>query len=201
MNRLFVRACIAACASLVMTACGGDSTAPDVKVNENDLHFVRLSASAPPLSGTVVTFWAKRGTDREVRVGYQGSSEDYVRLRVGKDALAQRPDGSTIAVGDSVLITMTVVDPTKFVVQFQPAGLRFSASSPARLKFEFNQANHDFDGNGAIDAGDASLRSQLAIWRQEAPGLPWVKLSSKVEVEVDEVSADLLGFSGYALAY
>jgi hypothetical protein len=185
----------------IMVAACGDSTAPEVKRNETDLHFVRLSASAPPLSGTVVTLWAKRGTDREVRVGYQGSSEDYVRLRVGKDALSQRPDGSTIAVGDSVLITMIVIDPTKFIVQFQPAGLRFSSSSPARLKFEFNHADQDLDDNGVIDASDASLRTQLAIWRQEAPGLPWVKLSSKVEVESDEVSADLLGFSGYALAY
>jgi hypothetical protein len=200
MSSILKRAFMCALIPIVVSACGG-STEPEVERTETDLHFVRLSATAPPLSATVVTFWAKRGTDREVRVGYQGSTEDYVRLRVDKDALSQRPDGSTIAVGDSVLITMTVVDPTKFVVQFQPAGLRFSSSSPARLKFEFHQANHDFDGNGVVDAFDSSIRTQLAIWRQEAPGLPWVKLSSKVEVEADEVSADLLGFSGYALAY
>jgi hypothetical protein len=200
MHSTLRRAWVCALAPLVIGACG-DSTAPEVERTETDLHFVRLSASAPPLSSTVVTLWAKRGTDREVRVGYQGFSEDYVRLRVGKDALSQRPDGSTIAMGDSVLITMTVIDPTKFIVQFQPAGLRFSSSSPARLQFEFNRANHDLDGNGVIDANDTSLRTQLAIWRQEAPGLPWVKLSSKVEAEADEVSADLLGFSGYALAY
>jgi hypothetical protein len=198
---MFKRAWIAALAPLAIAACAGDSTAPEPQRNESDLHFVRLSTTAPPLGATVVTFWAKRGTDREVRIGYQGSSEDYVRLRVGKDALSQRPDGSTIAVGDSVLITMTVIDPTKFLVQFQPAGLRFSASSPARLQFEFNQANRDLDGNGVVDATDIALETQLAIWRQEVPGLPWVKLSSKVEVEINEVSADLSGFSGYALAY
>ena len=200
MTRIVRRALFSALIPLAIAACGGESTAPQQR-NETELHFVRLSATAPPLGATVVTLWAKRGTDREVRIGYQGSSEDYVRLRVGKDALLQRPDGSTIAVGDSVLITMTVIDPTKFIVQFQPAGLKFSASSPARLQFEFNQANRDLDGNGVVDATDTSLETQLAIWRQEATGLPWVKLSSDVEVEVDEVSADLLGFSGYALAY
>ena len=200
MNRIVRHARLSALILLAIAACGGESTAPQQR-NETELHFVRLSATAPPLGATVVTLWAKRGTDREVRIGYQGSSEDYVRFRVGKDALLQRPDGSTIAVGDSVLITMTVIDPTKFIVQFQPAGLKFSASSPARLKFEFNQANRDLDGNGVVDGTDTSLETQLAIWRQEANGLPWVKLSSDVEVEINEVSADLLGFSGYALAY
>src|SRR5436190_109377 len=158
-------------------------------------HFRRRSppSRAPPLTRCSIA-----AVETKARRRASSASRDRACCDCSTQTPITLPTGSPIAVGDSVLITMTVIDPTKFVVQFQPAGLRFSSASAARLQFEFHQANHDFNGNGVIDSFDSSIRSQLAIWRQEAPGLPWAKLSSKVEVEVDEVSADLLGFSGYA---
>jgi hypothetical protein len=56
-------------------------------------------------------------------------------------------------------------------------------------------------GDGDIDADDRRAEPLLAVWRQEAPGQPWLKLTSNVEIELDEIEADLTGFSGYALAY
>ena len=205
MNRVRFRATLLALVLPALAACsdyGADPGARSLEERPTDqLHFVRMSSSAPQLENLVLSFWAKKGVDKDVRLRYKNGGEDYVRFRVPASALLQRPDGAPIAPGDSVLITLTVVDPTKYIVKFEPAGLRFSASSPARLQFEFAQADHDLDGNGVVDAADTALRSQLAVWRQEASGLPWAKLSSKVEIEIDEVSADIVGFSGYALAY
>src|SRR5881398_1530397 len=83
-------------------ACGGDSTAPQTEIkNTGDLHFLRLSASAPQLQSTVVSFYAKKGEDREIRVRFK-NGEDYLRFRVFASSLSQRPDGTSFVAGDSV---------------------------------------------------------------------------------------------------
>jgi hypothetical protein len=178
-----------------------DSTAPtNVEKPASDLHFLHLSASAPALQATTVAFYAKKGEDREIRVRFQ-NGEDYLRFRVFANSLTQRPDGSAFATGDSILITITITDPTKLAADFQPAGLKFSASNPARLQFEFGESDKDLNGDGAVNATDAALVPLISTWRQEAATAPWVKVSSIVEVEINEVQADITGFTGYALAY
>lgn len=184
-----------------LAACGGDSTSPtQVQKPTSDLHFIRLSAGAPPLESNVVSFYAVRGQDREVRVQLRDGS-DFLRFRVFANSLVTRPDGSTIAPGDSILITITVADPTTFAADFQPAGLKFSSSAPARLQFEFADCDKDLNGDGVVTAADTALIPQISTWRQETASAPWVKVSSTVEVEINEVQSDISGFSGYALAY
>jgi hypothetical protein len=182
-------------------ACSGDSTSPmTVEKPASDLHFLRLSTTAPAIQSTVVSFYAKKGQDREVRVRFQ-NGEDYLRFRVFANSLAQRPDGSAFANGDSILITITITDPTKLAADFQPAGLKFSASAPARLQFEFGECDKDLNGDGVVNAADTAIVPQISTWRQEVAGAPWLKLSSVVEIEINEVQADISGFTGYALAY
>jgi hypothetical protein len=209
-NRVSLHATLLALILPLFAACGDYGAGPGARSLEErpteGLHFVRMGANAPALESLVVSFWAKRGEDREVRLRYKGgggggSGDDYCRFRVPANALLQRPNGAPVAPGDSVLITLTVVDASKYIVRFEPSGLRFSMSEPARLQFEFGNADKDLDENGVVNSNDTALRSQLAVWRQEASGLPWTKLSSKVEIDIDEVSADIVGFSGYALAY
>jgi hypothetical protein len=113
----------------------------------------------------------------------------------------QRPDGSVFAQGDSILITITVTDPTKLQADFQPAGLKFSDSAPARLQFEFGECDGDINGDGIVDAADTMLLPQISTWRQETVGAPWIKVSSTVESNISEVQAFITGFTGYALAY
>lgn len=193
--------CGALVALAALVACGGDGTAPVIVLKPTtDLHFLRLSATAPQLQSTVVSFYARKGEDREIRVRFT-NGEDYLRFRVFANSLAQRPDGSSFATGDSILITITITDPTKLAADFQPAGLKFSASSPARLQFEFAEADKDLNDDGVVNATDTALVPQIATWRQETPGGPWLKLNSVVEIEINEVQADISGFSGYALAY
>lgn len=186
----------------VLAACSSDSsTAPaTIEKPASDLHFLRLSATAPALQSTTVSFYAKKGEDRDVRVRFQ-NGEDYLRFRVFGNSLSQRPDGTAFAQGDSILITITVTDPTKLAADFQPAGLKFAASAPARLQFEFGECDKDLNGDGVVNAADSALVPLISTWRQETVNAPWIKVGSTVEVEINEVQADILGFTGYALAY
>jgi hypothetical protein len=186
-------------AAVLITGCGSDTTAP-IEKPASDLHFLRLSATAPALQATTVSFYAKTGEDREVRIKFQ-NGEDYLRFRVFANSLAQRPDGSAFAPVDSILITITVTDPTKLAAEFQPAGLKFSPSAPARLQFEFGEYDKDLNSDGVVNATDSALVPFISAWRQESASAPWVKVSSTVEVEINEVQANITGFTGYALAY
>ena len=189
-----------------LVACGdGTAPAPSGRLAE-ELHFLRPAASAPPLATTEVSFWAKRGEDREARIRYEplpGASDtaEFLRFSVPSAALDRRPDGTAFAAGDSVLITLRVADQTRMIVEFQPAGLRFSPADPARLRIEYGEADHDLDGDGLIDGRDAVLETQLSVWRQEAPGQPWYPVPSADAPDLDEVEANILGFTSYALAY
>lgn len=199
MSKFITRIAIIALAALA--ACGGDSTGPQhITKPTTDLHFLRLSATAPQLQSTVVSFYAVKGQDSEIRVRFK-NGEDYLRFRVFANSLLQRPDGGAIANGDSVLITITIADPAKLQAEFQPAGLKFSPANPARLQFEFAEADKDLNGDGTVNGTDTSLIPQISTWRQEVAGGDWLKVNSHVEIEINEVQADIVGFTGYALAY
>jgi hypothetical protein len=200
MSKHVIQVAIGTLCALLATSCGGGSTAPIVQKPSSDLHFLQLATSAPALQATVVSFYAKKGTDSEIRVRFS-NGEDYLRFRVFANSLLQRPDGSAFANGDSVLITIAITDPKKLAADFQPAGLKFSPSNPARLQFEFGEADKDLNGDGVVNATDTSLVPQISTWRQETSGGQWLKVSSVVETEINEVQADIVGFTGYALAY
>ena len=196
---------VVACA-LGATSCS-DGTAPGpVSRVADQLHFIRPAPNAATLPDTAVSFWAKRGEDRELRLYYNAqsgstSSQEFLRFTVPAAALAQRPDGSPIAAGDSVLISVRVIDPSRLIVAFEPSGLKFAAGSPARLRFDLGETDSDLNGDGVVDGQDQSLETQLSFWRQEAPGQPWFKVASSVFTDLSEVEANIFGFSGYALAY
>ena len=192
--------------ALAAAAGCGDSTGTGGGAPTDDLQFLRLDASAPPLAATTATLLATKGQDAELRLfhrartGEQDSTE-FLRFRLDDESLLRYPDGSLIDVGEQVLITVTVIDLANLVVQFEPSGLLFNPAEPAELKFKFNETDDDLDEDGDVDDDDLSHESSLAIWRQEFAGAPWVRLSSLIEVELDEISADLLGFTNYAIAY
>lgn len=192
-------------ACVALAACG-DSTGNDEEqiVETGELGFLRLAEDAPPFPVVTKSFVAVKGQDREVRLYHAPVGDDsteFLRFRVRDDALFARPDGSRFANGESVTITVTVVDLANLIVDFQPAGLRFNPSEPAELKFKFSEADDDLDDDGDVDGSDESIEQVLAIWRRESPAEPWVQLSSVVEVELDEIEADITGFTNYAIAY
>jgi hypothetical protein len=190
-----------------LAACS-DSTSPGDGTTRPpaDLNFVRLAQTSPPLfEGGVASFYAVQGEDHEARIYFQdlngAQGEEFLRLRVRPASLLARPDGTPIAAGDSVLITVRVVDPDTILFEMEPSGLTFSATEPAELKIHYAHGDHDFNDDGAINVFDDQIKSQLAIWRQPALTDPFVKLGSVNVEESEEINADILGFSRYAIAY
>jgi hypothetical protein len=181
---------------------GDDGTRPP-----SDLTILRLAEDSPPLFNPVESFYAVRGENREVRIFFEEeddpgeAGDEYLRFAVDNDALLAYPDGTPFAEDDSVLITIRVVDPARLLFEFEPAGLTFSPNRPAELKIHYDKADDDLDEDGDVDPDDVQLELTLAIWRQEADGDPFVRLGSLLLDDLDEIDAELEGFSRYALAY
>jgi hypothetical protein len=183
-----------------------DSSGPDgTSKPPSELTILRLAQESPPLFNPEESFWAVRGEDREVRIFFQddqgGAGEEFLRLRVDAPSLLNYPDGTPFAIDDSVLITVRVVDPAQLLFELEPSGLRFSPMRPAEIKIHYDQADHDLDEDGDVDGDDDEIERTLAIWRQESPGDPFVRLGSLLVEDLDEIEAELEGFSRYALAY
>ncbi len=190
------------CSAAALVSCS-DSSGPS-GVPDAQLHIVREDTTAPALDSTVARFWAKVGEGREIRIGYKppaDTGEDFLRFEVPGDALLRKPDGSAFQPGDSIQITLTIVDPTQFLVRFEPAGLQFNPNQPARLKFRYLYANHDFDGDGVIDSVDAAIEHALDLWRRETPTAPWFRAGSVKFEALDEIDANILSFTEYAIAW
>jgi hypothetical protein len=205
-GRLFVTLAALVAATGAAAACGSDGTGPDNVKSADELTFLRFAANAPDLAQTTVTFWAVKGEDRRGRLYYEtpvgaADTAEFMTFRVRDESLLRYPNGALIAEGDSVLITITLLDPVTLAVNMQPAGLRFSPDEPAELKFEYDESDDDLDRDGDVDGEDSSAETRIAIWRQELPGQPWVRLSSRVEISLDDVEAEITSFTSYALAF
>jgi hypothetical protein len=189
-----------------LLGCGDDPTGSEPEIRrEGELHFLRPRAGAPPLEADSVSFYAKVGQDREVRMRYTSSSGsgsgEFLRFRVRQNSLLRRPDGTPFAVGDSVRIDIVVVDHPRLIVDFRPAGLDFSPTAPAELRMEYGETDDDVDADGDVDARDEDLESTIGLWRQEAAGQPWARIGSIVVKDLERVEGTLIGFTRYALAY
>ncbi|MGH7700662.1 MAG: hypothetical protein ACREMJ_09125 [Gemmatimonadales bacterium] len=192
-------------AALTLAACS-DGSGPTGRP-ETDLSFVRQDTLAPPLLVLRDSFYAKVGDGRELRLNYESLSdpgqpgEEFLRFEVPGDGLQRKPDGSPFRAGDSVLITVTVVDSVRFLFLFEPAGLRFNPEHPARLKVRYLNANKDFDDDGGPDPDDDDIEMLLDLWRQPVAGGLWFKLGAVKFEELDEIDANIYGFSRFAVAW
>jgi hypothetical protein len=170
-------------------------TKPPVVVPPSALTIVTLPAiSAPPLCQDSVGFWARTDQDREVTISFNDGScapgEKFMKFEVKKGSLSQRPDGSAFAAVDSIFIWIKPA-PDSVLFDFQPSGLRFKGSRPARLELEYEEA----------EITDSTIENQINLWVQEQPGDSLLQVGSVKSEEFNEVQADILGFSRYALAY
>jgi hypothetical protein len=195
-----------AAALLAGIACGADRLTSTSERTTEELNLLHVTYDYPSLVATQVSFWAVKGRPSGADLWYHarpGSSDStrFVQFRVPAGALDRRPDGSAIAAGDSVLITLTAKDARHMMISFQPSGLRFSAAEKPMLAISWVACGDDLNYDGSVDAGDAALVSQLGIWRQETDTAPWSALATTVSPLSRTVSTLLDGFTGYAISY
>jgi hypothetical protein len=186
-----------------LAACSGDSPAGPSQRPASDLVFIRAAADAPPLVSPQVQLWAKVGDTRDVELRYANTGGTYggdecLEFKVPNNGLYKKPDGTLFQPGDSVLITIKVVDLQHFNFEFQPAGLQFSPDHPAELRVSYKWADPDINGDGVVD--DRDRLRDIGFWKQEAEGLDWFRVGTTRDSNLQELRAKILGFTKYALA-
>jgi len=159
-------------------------------------------ALTPPLSldRYEVSFWAVRGESRSVQINYSSSidSEVHPFLQLTTTDPQFVPGVGELAVGDSVLITVSV-DTAKIGVTLEPSNLRFGA--PAQLKIWYGGASGDLNGDGVADSTDLALEAKvLGLWYREADSDPWTKLGASQSLDEKSFTYALPHFCEYAVA-
>jgi hypothetical protein len=201
-----MRRLVFAFVTLALVGACSSSSGPGTLAPRATLNFVRQDSTYKPLLSAQGTFWAVVGQGRSVRLVYQGSTPtdsgaEFLNFAVPNDGLYRKPDGTPFGPGDSIQITVTVVDAKQFRFDFQPSGLQFNPSDPARLKIEYHYADPDFDGDGRVDSTDAQIATMLGLWRREPPDSLWFQTPAIKSVELSEFDAEVLQFSQYAVAW
>ena len=173
-------------------------------VSYSGVHILRQSPTAPRLQAYRVAFWARRGTQTTVGVNYRPApgkwfGDPFLRFRIPINGLVAGANGVPLARGDSVRITLTI-DSLSFLVDFQPSGVLFSTSSPAQLAIWYQDANPDLNGDGVVDATDATLQQQLAIWSRGSTSA-WKHLASRNDTTQQYVASAIYHFSQYAVSW
>jgi hypothetical protein len=199
---------IAALAGLV--ACsdstgGGGTVRPPA-----DLNVILLPPTAPALCANEVSFWAVKNGPQDAEAALvfpelghtcATSTEDFLRLKIPKEALLALPNGTPIADLDSVLITIRWVGNDSILFELEPSGLLFDPGHPAELRIEYGETNGDLNHDDVVDGTDSTIEHQLAIWRQPTLLDKYTRLGSVRFEDTDEIEAQLNGFSRYAIAY
>jgi hypothetical protein len=160
-----------------------------------------LALSTIALDAYRASVWAVRGKERRLQLDYVSPNGTSPFLLLEIEGPTMRPDGSTIAWGDSVLVT-AIVDPENIRVSLEPTGLQFSSYHPAELKMWWTGANGDLNGDGLVDGQDAEIETQwLGLWFQEGTGSPWTQIPAEKSVSEKRLKAYLKHFSGYAVSW
>jgi hypothetical protein len=94
-----------------------------------------------------------------------------------------------------------MIDPDLLLFEMSPSGLRFNPDEPAELEIEYAEGDDDLNDDGEIDEEDDQLETQLAVWRQATLDADFERLITRLEVDLEEIEADIVGFSRYAIAY
>ncbi len=202
---------VAATAVLTGVACASSSTSEQTGTPPGLLNVLRLPPTAPPLCADSVGAWFLKtasGGEKEIALQFAegggscaGETEDFLRLKLSGNTLATMPDGTPIANGDSVFISVKWVGSDSILFEMKPSGLKFNPSAKAELKIEYGELGGDLNEDGNHDAEDDSIEAQIDIWRQEAPGEDFFRIGTGKVEEADEIEAKLTGFSRFMIAY
>lgn len=205
------RILVPALAAVLLAGCGGsDPSGPDPGgVPGEGLFFLRPAVDAPPVLTSDTTVVATRGEQLRVELFYADEDDPsqpgdrFLRFDLREESLLRYPEdhprqGGTFQPGDTISIHISVSRDT-LSVDMGPDGLRFADDEPAELEITYRQADDDFDDDGEADP---ELEENINMWRQETPGSLWFRETSfmDLDVDLDEVEADITSFTVYALA-
>jgi hypothetical protein len=180
------------------------SVAPEFSATSSQIQRAhgRSQNPIPPLKldSYQVSFWAVRGEARSMQINYESSIDDtthpFLRLTTTDPQFV--PGVGELAVGDSVLITVTI-DTTKIGVSLQPTGLQFGA--PSQLQIWYGGAGGDLNGDGIVDSTDAQVEQQLlGLWYGGDDGEQWTHLSASQDGGDKSFTYALPHFCEYAIA-
>jgi len=159
-------------------------------------------ALTPPLSldQYVVSFWAVRGESRSVTINYSSSIDNvnhpFLTLTTTDPQFV--PGVGELAMGDSVLITVTV-DTSKIGVSLEPSGLVFG--EPAQFKLWYGGAGGDLNGDGVADSTDSAIEMKLlGLWYREDQGEDWTQVGASQSVDEKSFTYALPHFCEYEIA-
>lgn len=194
-------------AVVTLAGCGNHGTAvkaPD-QASQSALKFVQFPPGLLAQIPQEDSMYAVVGQDRKLVLRYaptdsESEGEEFLSFDVPGDALLKRPDGSSFAPGDSILIHVRLDPQGRFLFEFDPAGLTFSGQHPATLQVNYHRTGGDLNGDGEVDAADSVLKQELGVWKQENAGEPWIKINSTNEQEADQIVAKIYGFTGFCVA-
>ncbi len=170
-----------------------------------------LATTAPPLCADSTGAWFKKdpaGQDSTIALVFpesgatcQGSTQDFIRLKIKPTSLLRYPDGNLIANGDSVFISLKWLGLSSILFELKPSGLQFDPAERAELKIEYDEAGDDLNHDDNVDEQDDDIEHRLDIWRQEAPDSPFVRVGTGKIEDSKEIEAKLTGFSRFMIAY
>jgi hypothetical protein len=159
-------------------------------------------AMTPPLSldQYVVSFWAVRGESRSVQINYSSSidtgTHPFLLLTTTDPQFV--PGIGELAIGDSVLITVTV-DTAKIGVTLEPSNLQFG--EPAQMKIWYGGAGGDLNGDGVADSTDQIIEAKLlGLWYREDASEEWTKLGASQSLDDKSFTYALPHFCEYMVA-
>jgi len=160
-----------------------------------------MAAMTPPLSldQYTVSFWAVRGEARSVQINYSSSIDNQTHpfLSLTTTDPAFVPGVGEVAVGDSVLITVSV-DTSKIGIRLEPTGLQFGDA--AQLQIWYGGASGDMNGDGIVDSTDADIEATLlGLWYRESDE-PWTPVPASQSLEEKSFTYGLPHFCEYAVA-
>ncbi len=196
---------------IVLSAAACESaTGPRKSVVKSTTDSTTTSPTLTPIDPTYVplvpgdtSFWAVKGQGLDVKLrfntGSGSTSDQFVEFQLAAGSLLTRPDGTAIAVGDSVQITLRPDTTGKMAVTFEPSGLVFDSTAPALLTLYCYHAAADLNGDGVVNQLDEQLWYQMAVWKQEQ-GQPWVKQSTTRSSDGYTLQTLVTGFTGFSVA-
>jgi hypothetical protein len=183
-------------ALLVLAAsCGQESRltgppVPEAELNRSDgpVRLLQRDGQAPPFGRQLVQLRAVAGAEGEVVARFVDGTP-VATFRVSAATLENAWLGEVpVQNGDTVVISMRLLDGIRYIVEMQPAGLVFNPEAPAELVFHYRNA-------ARVRGGD------LAVWKQEHAGAPWQFVGGTDDPATRTFRAAVDGFTRFAMSH